>query len=215
MILESNGTIQLASSAARRSFGEVLGKQVFEVIRNPLFLSLMEEARRNLTPGVGELRLDHPEERYFSARVSPLTNEEKDLAGFVVILHDITQLKKLEQTRKDFVANISHEIKTPITAIKGFSETLLEGALHDTEHAGKFLTIIKANSERINSLVDDLMTISKIELGVDRIERTAVDLTDATEHVLVLLRPKAAEKKLFLKPIFPRNISSSLLTVTN
>jgi two-component system phosphate regulon sensor histidine kinase PhoR len=203
MILESNGTIQLASSAARRSFGEVLGKQVFEVIRNPLFLSLMEEARRNLTPGVGELRLDHPEERYFSARVSPLTDEEKDLAGFVVILHDITQLKKLEQTRKDFVANISHEIKTPITAIKGFSETLLEGALHDTEHAEKFLKIIKANSERINSLVDDLMTISKIELGVARIERTEVDLSDATEHVLVLLRPKAAEKKLFLKTDFP------------
>ncbi len=203
MILESNGAIQLASSASRHYFGEVMGKQVFEVIRNPLFLSLMEEARKNLTPGVGELRLDHPEERYFSARVSPLTDVEKDLSGFVVILHDITQLKKLEQTRKDFVANISHEIKTPITAIKGFSETLLEGALHDTEHAEKFLKIIKANSERINSLVDDLMTISKIELGVARIERTEVDLSDATEHVLVLLRPKAAEKKLYLKTDFP------------
>jgi two-component system phosphate regulon sensor histidine kinase PhoR len=163
----------------------------------------MEEARRNLTPGVGELRLDHPEERYFSARVSPLTDEEKDLAGFVVILHDITQLRKLEQTRKDFVANISHEIKTPITAIKGFSETLLEGALHDTEHAEKFLKIIKANSERINSLVDDLMTISKIELGVSRIERAPVDLSEATEHVLALLRPKAVDKQLFLKTDFP------------
>lgn len=203
MILESNGTIQLASSASRHYFGEVTGKQVFEVIRNPLFLALMEEARKNLTPGVSELRLDHPEERYFSARVSPLTDEEKDLSGFVVILHDITQLKKLEQIRKDFVANISHEIKTPITAIKGFAETLLEGALHDTEHAEKFLRIIKANSERINSLVDDLMTISKIELGVARIEKSPVDISDASEHALALLRPKAAEKKLFMKTDFP------------
>ncbi len=203
MILEANGTIQLASSASRHYFGEVMGKQVFEVIRNPLFLSLMEEARKNLTPGVSELRIDYPEERYFSARVSPLTDEEKDLSGFVVILHDITQLRKLEQTRKDFVANISHEIKTPITAIKGFSEALLEGALHDPEHAEKFLKIIKANSERINSLVDDLMTISKIELGVARIERTPVDISDVTEHVLVLLRSKADEKKLFLKTDFP------------
>lgn len=205
LILESNGTIQLASSASRCYFGDLplMGKQVFEVIRNPLFLSLMEEARKDLKSGVSELRLDHPEERYFSVTVSPLTDEEKDLSGFIVILHDITQLKKLEQTRKDFIANISHEIKTPITAIKGFSETLLEGALHDTEHAEKFLKIIKANSERINSLVDDLMTISKIELGVARIERTAVDLSDATEHVLTLLRPKAAEKKLFLKTDFP------------
>lgn len=205
LILESNGTIQLASSATRQYFGAGLlqGKQVFEVIRNPLFLSLMEEARRDLTPGVGELRLDYPEERYFSARVSPLSYQEKELSGYVVILHDITQLKKLEQTRKDFVANISHEIKTPITAIKGFADTLLEGALQDTEHAEKFLKIIKTNSERINGLVDDLMTISKIELGVDRIERTEVDITDAIEHVLALLRPKAAEKKLLVKTEFP------------
>ena len=205
MILEPNGTIQLASSASRQYFGEaqLTGKQVFEVIRNPLFLSLMEEARKNLTPGVSELRLDYPEERYFSARVSPLSSPEKELAGFVVILHDITQLKKLEQTRKDFVANISHEIKTPITAIKGFADTLLEGALNDTEHAEKFLKIIKANSERINSLVDDLMTISKIELGVARIERSPVDLSDAAENALALLRPKAAEKKLLVKTDFP------------
>jgi two-component system phosphate regulon sensor histidine kinase PhoR len=205
MILESNGTIQLASSASRHYFGEVplQGKQVFEVIRTPLFLSLMDEARKNLTPGVSELRLDYPEERYFSARVSPLSYQEKELSGFVVILHDITQLKKLEQTRKDFVANISHEIKTPITAIKGFADTLLEGALQDAEHAEKFLKIIKTNSERINSLVDDLMTISKIELGVVRIERSPVDITDAIEHVLTLLRPKAAEKKLLVKTDFP------------
>ncbi len=205
MILESNGAIQLASSASRHYFGDVplKGRQVFEVIRNPLFLSLMEEARKNLTSGVGELRLDYPEEKYFSARVSPLCYKEKELSGFIVILHDITQLNKLEQTRKDFVANISHEIKTPITAIKGFSDALLEGALNDKEHADKFLNIIKANSERINSLVDDLMTISKIELGVVRIEKTPVDITDASEHVLTLLRPKAAEKKLLVKTDFP------------
>jgi two-component system phosphate regulon sensor histidine kinase PhoR len=205
MILESNGTIQLASSASRQYFGEapLRGKQVFEVIRNPLFLSLMEEARKNLTPSVNELRLDYPEEKYFSARVSPFSYREQELSGFVVILHDITQLKKLEQTRKDFVANISHEIKTPITAVKGFADTLIEGALNDTEHAEKFLKIIKANSERINSLVDDLMTISKIELGVAKIEKSSVDLSDATEHALSLLRPKAAEKKLIVKTDFP------------
>ncbi len=205
MILEANGVIQLASSASRNYFGGVplQGKQVFEVIRNPLFLSLMEEARRNLMPGVSELRLDYPEEKHFSARVSPLSYHERELSGFVVILHDITQLKKLEQTRKDFIANISHEIKTPITAIKGFADTLLEGALQDTEHAEKFLRIIKANSERINSLVDDLMTISKIELGVARIEKSQVDISDAFEHVMTLLRSKAAEKDLFLKTELP------------
>jgi two-component system phosphate regulon sensor histidine kinase PhoR len=205
LILDANGAIRLASSASRKYFGgvELRGKQVFEVIRNPFFLSLMEEARSRLSPGVGELRLDHPEEKYFSARISPLSYQENELSGFVVILHDITQLKKLEQTRKDFVANISHEIKTPITAIKGFAETLLEGALHDAEHAERFLTIIKSNSERINTLVDDLMTISKIELGAVRLEKAPVDLSDAAEQVLTLLRSKAEEKGLFLKTDFP------------
>lgn len=213
MILDAQGTVQLASSASRQYFGEapLQGKQVFGVIRNPLFLSLMDEARNNLTSGISELRLDYPEERYFSARVSPLSYHENEVAGFIVILHDITVLKKLEQTRKDFVANISHEIRTPITAIKGFAETLLDGALHDTEHAEKFLKIIKSNSERINSLVDDLMTISKIELGVARIEKAPVDIADAIEHVLTLLRSKAAEKNLFLKtdlPAEPMKISA-------
>ena len=205
MILDSQGTIQLSSSAARNYFGDapLRGKQIFEVIRTPSFLSLMEEARKNLVSGVSELRLDYPEEQYFSARVSPLSYNERDLAGFVVILHDITQLKKLEQTRKDFVANISHEIKTPITSIKGFSDALLEGALHDTEHAEKFLKIIRSNSERINSLVDDLMTISKIELGVAKIDKTPVDVSDAIEHVLTMLRAKAAAKNLFLKTHLP------------
>jgi len=205
VILDAKAVIQLASSASRKYFGEVplKGKQVFEVIRNPLFMTLMEEARAKLTPGVGELRLDCPEERYFSARVSPLSHQEHELSGFVVILHDITQLKKLEQTRKDFVANISHEIKTPITAIKGFADTLLEGALHDAEHAEKFLKIIKASSERINSLVDDLMTISKIELGAVRVEKTPVDLADVFEHVLVMLRARAVKKNLVLKTGLP------------
>ncbi len=207
LILDSNGVIQLASAAASNYFGglSMLGKQVFEVIRNPHFLSLMEEARRDHMPGVSELSLDYPEERYFTAMVSPLSSRERTLSGFIIILHDITQLKKLEQARKDFVANISHEIKTPITAIKGFAETLLEGALHDAEHAEKFLRIIKANSERINNLVDDLMAISRIELGIIKIEKSPVDVKDAIEQVLALLRSKAAEKNLFLKVDIPMN----------
>ncbi len=84
-------------------------------------------------------------------QVSPLFYGERQLSGFVAVFHNITQLKKLEQTRKDFVANISHKIKTPISAIQGFAETLLEGALDDREHAVKFLHTIKTNSERINS----------------------------------------------------------------
>jgi two-component system phosphate regulon sensor histidine kinase PhoR len=116
----------------------------------------------------------------------------------VSIFHNITQLKKLEQTRKDFVANISHEIKTPITAIQGFADTLIEGALEDREHALKFLHTIRANSERINNLVEDLMTISRLELGVIKVEKTTVDLNSVVEEVISVLKEKAAEKNVSL-----------------
>ncbi len=89
--------------------------------------------------------------------------------------HDITRLRQLEDMRKDFVANVSHEIKTPITAIKGFAETLLEGALEDKENAYKFLETIKNHSERLNSLVSDLLTLSRIELGDIKIEKETVE----------------------------------------
>ncbi|MGC2064047.1 MAG: ATP-binding protein, partial [Thermodesulfovibrionales bacterium] len=120
------------------------------------------------------------------------------LSGFVAVFHDITQIEKLEQVRKDFVANVSHELKTPITAIKGFADTLLEGALDDKEHAVGFIRTIKSNSERINSLVDDLMTISRIELGVIRVDKTLVTVDDIFKSVMDLFRDKAGAKNLSL-----------------
>ena len=200
-MIDADNTIRLSSLAARKLFGEsaLQGKPFIEVVRNSEFLSLMEDARKQRKTCVAEVKLDPPLEEYCVVQVSPLFFNERELSGFVAIFHDITQLKRLEQTRKDFVANISHELKTPISAIAGFAETLIEGALDDREHAVKFLKTIKSNSERINSLIDDLMTISKIELGVIKVEKSSVDLQDVADHVLALLRNKAAEKGLTLQ----------------
>jgi two-component system phosphate regulon sensor histidine kinase PhoR len=184
--------------AARTLFGEtaLTGRPFIEGVRNSEFLSLMETVRKEERSASAELRIDSPLEQYCVVQVSPLFYHERELSGFVAIFHDITQLRKLEQTRKDFVANISHEIRTPITAIQGFADTLLEGALDDRQNALKFLQTIKANSERINSLVEDLMTISKLELGVIRIEKSRVDIREVVDHVLTTLTDKAAAKGL-------------------
>jgi two-component system phosphate regulon sensor histidine kinase PhoR len=157
------------------------------------------EVRNTLVPGMTNFRIDFPEEKYLSVRVSPLFYKERELSGFVAVFHDITQIEKLEQVRKDFVANVSHELKTPITAIRGFADTLLEGAVDDKENALRFIQTIKSNSERINSLVDDLMIISKIELGVIKVEKSLVDVTDVLETVAELFRDKAEAKGLFLQ----------------
>ena len=200
-IINAHGVILLSSLAARKLFGEIAiqGKPFIEVMRNSEFLSLVENVQKQQAAGVAEIRIDSPLEQYCVVQVSPLFYDEREPSGFIAVFHDITQLKKLEQTRTDFVANISHEIKTPITAIQGFADTLLEGALDDREHAVKFLQTIKSNSERINGLVDDLMIISKIELGVIRVEKSSVDMHEVAEHVLTLLRGKAAEKNLTIK----------------
>ncbi|HUI68766.1 MAG TPA: ATP-binding protein [Nitrospirota bacterium] len=200
-IVDAHGVILLSSLAARKLFGEIAiqGRSFIEVMRNSEILSLMENVQKQQAAGIAEIRIDSPLEQHFVVQVSPLFYDEREPSGFIAVFHDITQLKKLEQTRTDFVANISHEIKTPITAIQGFADTLLEGALDDREHAVKFLQTIKANSERINGLVDDLMTISKIELGVIRVEKASVDMQEVADHILTMLQDKAAEKNLTIK----------------
>ncbi|MCL4490708.1 MAG: ATP-binding protein [Nitrospirae bacterium] len=201
LIIDSKGIIQLASSASSEFFGDfsIAGRQFIEIVRNQEFSDLMDSVRENILPGVAEFRLDYPREKYLVVRVSPLFYKDEELSGYVAVFHDITMLNKLEQVRKDFVANVSHEIKTPITAIKGFADTLLDGALDDKEHAVKFLKTIKSNSERINSLVDDLMIISKIELGVIKIEKSVTDIGDVIENVLTILKDKAAGKNLYVR----------------
>jgi two-component system phosphate regulon sensor histidine kinase PhoR len=200
IIMDSNGIVLLSSAASRNFFGDasLIGKPFIQVVRNSEFFLLLDEVRTRRRTSVSEFRLEYPAERYCVVRISPLFHGRDELTGFVSIFQDITELKKIEQVRKDFVANASHEIKTPITAIMGFADTLLEGALDDKEHAVKFLQAIQSNSERINSLVDDLMTISKIEMGVVKIEKASLEFADIAQAVHAILRDKAEAKHLSL-----------------
>ncbi len=201
LIIDSKGTVILSSSSVRDFFGEVpaAGMHFADVVRNHEFSDLIEDVRKKLVPGMTELSMETPSEKHLAVRVSPLFYGGRELSGFVAVFHDITEIRKLEQVRKDFVANVSHELKTPITAIKGFADTLLDGAIEDRENAVRFVQTIKSNSERINALVDDLMIISKIELGVIRVEKAAVDVDGVFENILELFRAKAASKDLSLK----------------
>lgn len=205
LIIDARGIVQIASDSAKSFFGTdaFQGRQFIEIVRNDGFARLIDSVRVKRESGTGEIRIDRPLERHLLVRVSPLFYNEHELSGMVAVFHDITQMKLLEQVRKDFVANVSHELKTPITAIRGFSDTLIEGAIDDREHALKFLQTIKTNSERIDSLVDDLMTISRIELGVIRIEKAAVDIREIFENILIMLRDKAADKRLSIEIVCP------------
>lgn len=206
LLINIHNIIEISNNAARELFGSdrLEGRPFLEIVRSPVFMTLIEEVKKNRLPGAAELTFDFTRETYLYVRVSPLYYQVGELAGFVAVFHDTTQMKKLEQTRKDFVANVSHEIKTPITAIKGFAETLLDGALYDKENAVRFLTTIKTHSERLNRLVEDLLIISRLELGVMTVNKTEFHITDIIDEVIQLSVVHAAEKNLSIKKLAER-----------
>jgi len=201
LLINTAGIIKLANKSALKLFGlpQLYGKPFIEVIRNPEFVSLVEKVKESRMTSSAEITLDFPEEKYLYVKLSPLAYTVGDLSGVIAIFSDLTYLKKLEQIRKDFVANASHELKTPVTAIKGFAETLIDGAIEDRENAYKFLNTINEQSDRLNRLVDDLLVLSNIEMGEEKINRTKFDLLNLINKVMETMVIKAAEKELLLK----------------
>ncbi len=158
------------------------GRRLWEVAPIGALEELLEEARASAAPSRREIELFRGErERVIDVHASPFRGGGR--AGLVIVMHDITELRKLERIRRDFVANVSHELKTPLTSIKGFVETLLSGALHDEENNERFLRRIDANVERLNHLVSDLLSLASIESQGERVARAEVDWRAVLEDV--------------------------------
>ncbi len=139
-----------------------------EILRNYELLSIVKESLRSESPIEREIIMARDEENYFQAHSTPLLDAAGKNVGALIVLNDITQLKKLENIRRDFVANVSHELKTPLTTIKGFVETLLGGAMQKPEDTIRFLMIIDKQIDRLNSIIEDLLSLSRIEKEVEK-----------------------------------------------
>lgn len=143
-----------------------------------------------------ELTIDQVHQKYFDTSCVPiLSKTKKNLYGMVIVLHDITNLKKLENLRREFVANVSHELKTPITSIKGFAETLLDGAKNDEQTLNEFLKIISKESDRIETLVFDLLDLSHVEQQTE-IVTEYVSLSEIAESTIKNMQNIAEEKQI-------------------
>ncbi|KJR39990.1 alkaline phosphatase synthesis sensor protein PhoR [Candidatus Magnetoovum chiemensis] len=207
IILDNRNEIIYANDKAHALFtnkksNNIFGKPLIEVIRSAELIEALETVTRFDKSEVCDLFFDPPDEKYLQVRISPYYRQN-DIVGLVVLFHDITELKKLEAMRKDFVANVTHEIKTPVTAITGFAETLIDGAIEDKDNAIRFLKTIHFHGERLNRLVDDLMTISKIEMGVTKLNISQVELSSLIDHAVVMLTAKAKHKGLTIKKSLP------------
>jgi two-component system phosphate regulon sensor histidine kinase PhoR len=142
---------------------DMTGRAIQEVARNPVLQKFITKALTSEKALEKEILLYLDGERTLNAHASVLRDGAAQRTGAVVVLNDITRLKKLENIRKDFVANVSHEIKTPITAIKGFVETLRDGALYHPQDALRFLEIIDKHVIRLEAIIEDLLRLSRIE----------------------------------------------------
>ena len=157
--------------------------------------------------GTGEpatVEFDLPPGRRVLARAAPLRTS----GGCVVVLHDTTELRRLETVRRDFVANVSHELRTPVSVIRANAETLLDGALDDRDHAPGFVEAIQRNADRLSRIIADLLDLARIEAGHDAIEAVPIELADAARGAVEALAGPARAKGLTVTVDVPSDLAA-------
>lgn len=188
---DKNGKIIIFNDFSKRIFGvfnDSIGKNIREVIKNINLDELL-----TVKSEFSELEIGKGDPKYIRYKTTELTGDNTSGNGKVVVLSDVTDLKKLESMRTQFVANVSHELKTPLTSIKGFSETLRD--VHDEKIKHKFLDIIDAESERLRRLIDDILSLSSIENTME-IGSEIVDAVQITMDTCSLVEKQAKDKNI-------------------
>jgi two-component system phosphate regulon sensor histidine kinase PhoR len=194
------------SSAAVQDFS------IQEVVKDPDLKWFLTRTLSAKEPLEEEVVLKTDGSRIIQAHGTSLRGAEDLPLGTLIMFHDVTHLRRLESARRDFVANVSHELKTPITSIKGFVETLLAGALQEPENAENFLRIIARHTDRLNEIIDDLLSLSRIEQEAERgqIFLETGRVREVMEAAIRVCEAKAAEKGLTLKLSCPEGLRARL-----
>src|SRR5579859_723721 len=209
LLLDRNRRIYLANRAFKNLFGlktELRGKTIMEALRVHELAALVERVERDGQVFDYELKLPELSERWLQVNAAAIFNSAGEREGTILVFHDLTRLKQLEHTREEFVANVSHELRTPLSLIKGYVETLLDGAKDNPEVETKFLQTIQRNSERLQFLIEDLLTISRLESGQIVMNVHQVGLRDEVDRVLDDLQSRAGEKNVRLENTLPADL---------
>jgi two-component system, OmpR family, phosphate regulon sensor histidine kinase PhoR len=211
ILIDSRGYINLVNRAYKEIFHidpvDYLYRLYYEAFEHKEIIQLVEEIFMTEVKVRKQMLLPIDIERkHFEVYGAPIIGTNHEWKGIVLVFHDITELKKLEQMRKDFVANVSHELKTPITSIKGFTETLLDGAMKDEATLEYFLSIILKESDRLQTLIQDLLDLSKIEQQGFKLNIEAVNLTQILEEIIIMLQGKAEDKEIQLELLADQDI---------
>lgn len=198
LVCDNDGNVQYSNENFSKILGlneELESKNIYEFMFDENIYSILDEikqydddnsvTRENIQFSDGTYR------NYSGYRIKDYAGINK---GILLLVEDVTNVKKLERMRSTFVSNVTHELKTPITCISGYSQTLLNGAIYDKENASKFLNIIDDEAQRLNLLIDDILTISEIENKKNISFDTKVNLIDIAKDVIDLMRQKYPAK---------------------
>lgn len=210
MLIDEHRTIKMVNPAMSIILGEdiskLIGNSYVEATKSYGLSHMIETAYQKNEKQNDEIYFYYPKDRIVDANIIPIEGKELGEHNLIVLLYDITEIRRLEKVRTDFVTNASHELKTPITALKGFSETLLDGAMEDKEVLKQFLEIMLAESSRLDFLVNDILELSKLEQKQVPMKVEEINLTEAVKSTFQLVKQKADEKEMKLNIIEEDNL---------
>ena len=201
LLLDEHGRIQHANRAFADLFGvnsDIRGWTIIEALRLHELVALVNSLDTQKQVSGFEIRVPGPTERWLQINAAAICNGCGKRRGTVLVFHDLTRLKQLENARQEFVANVSHELLTPLSLIKGYVETLLDGARDNPEVALKFLQTIDRNAERLKLLIEDLLAISELESCRVKLNLQTAALDQTVAKVLDDFRTRATAKSVTL-----------------
>jgi len=209
LLLDGNGRVRLVNQALEQLFGltgDIRGRTTMEALRLHELQELVSRVRVESQVLGFELELPGLDNRCLQVNATALLDRDGKQQGMILVFHDLTRLKQLENTRQEFVANVSHELRTPLSMIKGYVETLINGAKDDPNVATRFLKTIEKHADRLTYLIDDLLTISRLESGQIVLNIQKVELRSVAEDVIDDLQSRAEDKKVILENQVPDDV---------
>jgi len=211
LVLDRHGRVQLVNQSLQRLFGlrvDVVGRTILEAFRLAELAEWVQRVERERAAQKFPLELPGMDERWLDVNAAAVLDRDGAPAGTILVFHDVTRIKQLERTRQEFVANVSHELRTPLSLIKGFVETLLEGAANDPASRIRFLQTIEKQTDRLTYLIEDLLTVSRLESGQIILNFQNVELRAEVQRVIDDLRTRVQGKTVTIDNEVPARLTA-------
>ncbi len=209
LLLDDQERVRLVNQALEQLFGlsgDIRGRTMMEALRLHELQELVYRVRAEGQVLGFELEPPGFDKRCLQVNATALLDRNGKRQGMILVFHDLTRLKQLENTRKEFVANVSHELRTPLSMIKGYVETLINGAKDDPSVATRFLQTIEKHADRLTYLIEDLLTISRLESGQIVMNIQKVELRPVANDVVNDLHSRATDKRVVLENQVPPDL---------